>query len=165
MRIAACVLVALAAVACSGDDATPGPASAAPAPAGSVAATVPGPDSRFCEGVATIAASLDGASPPDDVPGFLAESYRELIAVAPFELVPDLEALVGALDGQSAADATAPSSPPADAASDQSPVTVVVVTPGERVAQYVAENCGRVDANPGPPATPPAGGFDTVPGA
>lgn len=160
MKRVAGALVALVAVACTGGD---DPADATPptAPAGTAAEPAPGPGSPFCAGVAEITAALDGDSPPADVTAFLAEAYGNLIAVAPAVLVPDLEALVASL-GEDPVAATTGAGTTATVPSDDLAPPVLVVTPGERVADYVADECGRIGANPGPPATPPSGGYDTV---
>ena len=156
---------ALAAVAwllagCTGDD--DAPATTVPVAAGGTAAPAPapGPGSPFCDGITAMTARIDGDDPPADVAGFVADSYGELLSVAPAELVPDLEARIAALSGgpASGTDALGTAAPSADDVA----ATVVLVTPAERIADYVAENCGRVGANPGPPATPPGGGYDTV---
>lgn len=154
LAAAACVLAG-----CSGDDDAPATTvavaggTAAPAPA-------PGPGSPFCDGITAMTARIDGDDPPADVAAFVADSYRALLSVAPAELVPDLEAMIGALSGAPASgtDALGTAAPSADDVA----ATVVLVTPAERIADYVAENCARVGANPGPPPTPPGGGYDTV---
>ena len=150
---------------CTSDDDPAEPAASA-APATTAPAAPPG--SPFCAGVAEITATLDG-DPPDDLGAYLIGAYQDLLPVTPAELAPDLEALIGALSrpASAASDPTTPASTPATgtavtAAPDDVAPPLIVVTPGERVAEYVAEHCGRIDANPGPAATPPAGGYDTV---
>lgn len=156
-------MLALAALAaCSGDDDAEAPPDSEVA-SGTVAVTEPGIGSSFCDRVSEMTAALDADEPPDDVTTYLIDAYQDLIAIAPADLVPDLEAMVRVL---SAPPATTPPAGAPDAAgtapADDAVPPVVVVTPGERVAEYVAEHCGRIDANPGPSATPPSGGYDTV---
>ena len=156
---AALVAVACVLAGCTGDDDAPATTmpvagdTAAPAPA-------PGLGSPFCDGITAMTARIDGDDPPADVAGFVADSYRELLSVAPPELVPDLEAMIAALSGvpASGTDLAGTAAPSADDVA----ASVVLITPAERIADYVAENCRRVGANPGPPATPPGGGYDTV---
>lgn len=155
---------ALVLAGCTGDDDAAEPAaSAAPA----TTAPTANPGSPFCAGIAEITTTLDG-DPPDDLGVYLIGAYKDLLPVTPPEVAPDLEALIAALSRPASASpgATTPASTPATgtaaAAPDDVAPPLIVVTPGERVAEYVAEHCGRTDANPGPAATPPAGGYDTV---
>lgn len=159
MRVAVALLAVVALAGCSGDD----DADTEPtAPPGSAVVTSPGLGSPFCDRVAEMTAALDADEPPDDVEAFLIEAYQDLAALAPADLVPDLEAMVAALRG-SEVTTTVATSVPATAPADNSVPPVVVVTPGERIADYIATNCGRIDANPGPQATVPTGGYDTLP--
>jgi hypothetical protein len=167
--VPALVAVACALSGCIGDD--DGPTTTEAVAAGTAPpAPPPGPGSPFCEGVTAMTARIDGDDPPADVAAFVADSYRELLTVAPPELVPDLEAMITLL-GEARPSGTevvgtevggTEVGGTAVASADDVVASVVLVTPGERIADYVAENCGRVGANPGPPATPPAGGYDTV---
>lgn len=160
MRVAATVLAAVLLMGCSGDDAGDDPAVSAPV-TGNVAATAPGLGSPFCDRVAEMSAALDADEPPDDVTTYLVDAYHDLLAVAPPDLVPDLEAMVAALSAPPTATDNDPVTTGTAPADDAVP-PVVVISPSERVAEYVAEHCGRIDANPGPSATPPSGGYDTV---
>jgi hypothetical protein len=144
---------------CIGDD--DAPTTSAPAATGSAApAPPPGPGSPFCDGVTEMTARLDGDDPPADVAAFVADSYRDLLNVAPPELTGDLEAMIAGLGGAPPTGTEVAGT--AAASADDVAASVVLVTPAERIADYVSENCGRVGANPGPPATPPGGGYDTV---
>lgn len=160
MRLAACVLLALTAVACTGDDDADAPTASA-APAGTVSAALP-TLSPFCTGIAEMTARLGADDAPDDVTAFLIGSYQDLLPVAPPELTADLEALIASLSAPSTTTTTGVPSTAVSVAPDDLAPPVLVVTPGERIADYVAEQCGRIGANPGPPATPPGGGYDTV---
>jgi hypothetical protein len=157
-RVPALVAAASVLAGCIGDDDAPAPTT--PVAAGSaVPATLPGLGSPFCDGITAMTARLDGDDPPADVAAFVAASYSELLGVAPPELAPDLQALIAALGGATPGGTEVAGTA---AASDDVVASVVLVTPAERIADYVAENCGRVGANPGPPATPPGAGYDTV---
>ncbi|HWL44594.1 MAG TPA: hypothetical protein VNQ73_16760 [Ilumatobacter sp.] len=150
--------VVVVATACTGDD--DGGEPVAPGVSGP-ATTEPEMTSPFCTGIAEVTARLAGDDLPADLDGFLADAYQDLLPVAPAELVPSIEALVASLGLSSPVITTVPGTdvtlPP-----DNVAPPVVVVTPGEQLAEYVAEHCARIDANPGPAATVPSGGIDTV---
>lgn len=157
--LAFALVAPLALAACIGGDDDAAPGTAAERPAGTV---VPPPSaSPFCEGMLAIADRLAGDDRPTDVAAFLVEAYREILADAPAELTPDLEALIESLEQDSELDvATATTS--VTAPPDNVVPTVIVLLPAERVANYVTEHCGRVEANPGPPPTEPSGGIATI---
>lgn len=166
MKLLAAAAAGLALLGCTGgDDATGSPLTTAPAEPAPT--TQPGLGSPFCIGIQLMSARLDAEPPLADVNGFLVAAYTELLPVTPAALVPDVEAMIASLGGDpttvpvgtAPAGTAAVTTVPAD---DVAP-GVVLVNPADRIADYVAANCGRVESNPGPPATPPGGGYDTRP--
>jgi len=143
--------------ACDGDDAAS--ATTAPLPPG--VTPTPSPESPFCVGMGAIFERIEN-DPPADLAAYVAGAYRELLAVTPAELTTDLEAMIAQLEAPaSAAPTTAPTAGTAvESVPDNVLPTVIVVSPGERVADYVDQVCNRVGANPGPPATQPADPFE-----
>lgn len=175
--------------ACSGgDDDTTTDSAGTAAPTDSVADSNPDP---FCAAMNVISVRLQN-DPPDDEAAFIVAGYTAALPLAPPELIADLETLIVQLGGELPADAPEPPTVPAQATPavgsvattaatsttavpdtataisvlgqpDEAVVDTIAVTPAEHLAYYLDVNCDRVEANPGPPATVPEGGFDTVP--
>lgn len=117
----------------------------------------PGPESPFCTGVNGVLDRLEN-DPPDDVPAYLAETYQELLGVAPAEMVPVLEALIATNGGGPSVETTLPDG----TVPDNVTPTVIVASAADRLTDYFDAHCSRVAANPGPADTVPDAGPDTT---